>query len=343
VTTSISGRRAMVAWGAALVVVAALPLLDAWLPPAARLASRVTPIFVFAIIGLGLTVVSGFTGLLNLGAAAFMALGAYAFSILTCPIYPFQVGFWPGLAAATAVGAAAGAVIALPAMRLRGDYLAIVTLGFGEIIQDVLRNLDPITKGTQGLNPVAPASLAGAALPPVGRYYLFLVLMLGAVWVCASLRRSRTGRAWEAVREDELAAGCMGVATAKTKLGAFALGAALCGLGGGLYASWSGSSIEPAFYDFQRSVIVLCIVIIGGLGSVGGALIGAAIMTGFNTILLDALTRAVGDRGGTAVWASPSNWKFLIYGLALVLMMRYRPDGLLPTRPSASARLETRR
>jgi len=331
--------RAQVAWGVALAVVVALPLLDQALPARAALTERVAPILLFAILGLGLTVVSGFTGLLNLGAAAFMALGAYAFSILTCPIYPFQVGFWPGLVAATVVGAGAGALVGLPAMRLRGDYLAIVTLGLGEIVQDVLKNLDVITKGTQGINPVAAPSFGPLILPAAGRHYLLLALVLAAVWVCVALRRSRIGRAWEAVREDELAARCMGVATARAKLGAFALGAALCGLGGGLYASLSNSSLDPGTYDFGRSVIILSIVIVGGLGSIGGALLGAVIMVGFDTILIDELAKATsGETGSERVWAQPGNWKFLVYGLALVLMMRFRPDGLLPAHAPGAAR-----
>mgnify|MGYP002336221343 CR=1 FL=1 len=327
--TSDFSNRALL-WSCGLVLVLLVPLIDQALPATTALTSRVIPIFLFAILGLGLTVISGFTGLLNLGAAAFMALGAYAFSILTCPIYPFQIGFWPGLVAATLVGALAGAAVALPAMRLRGDYLAIVTLGLGEIVQDVLKNLDPITRGTQGLVPVAqPAS---GVYP---RYYIFLALLLLVVWLCVALRRSRTGRAWEAVREDELAARCMGVSTARAKLSAFAFGSALCGLGGALYASLNNSSLDPGNYDFQRSVIILCIVIVGGLGSIGGALLGAAIMIGFDAILLDELSKAIGgDSGTSAVWAEPGNWKLLIYGLALVLMMRFRPAGLLPERSS---------
>jgi len=327
-------NRRLVAWSVVLAVVVAIPLIDQGLSPTFALTGRVTPIFLFAILGLGLTVISGFTGLLNLGAAAFMALGAYAFSIVTCPIYPFQIGFWPGLVLATIVGAVAGASVALPAMRLRGDYLAIVTLGLGEIVQDVLKNLDVITRGTQGLVPVAQPTSGAHHI--TARYYLFLGLLLVVVWLCVALRRSRTGRAWEAIREDELAARCMGVSTSLTKLGAFAFGSALCGLGGALYASLNNSSLDPGNYDFQRSVIILAIVIVGGLGSVGGALIGAAIMTGFDTIVLDALAKAVGgDNGTAAVWAVPGNWKCFIYGLALVLMMRFRPAGLLPERSAA--------
>ena len=292
---------------------------------------------VYAIVGLGLNIIAGYTGLLNLGAAAFMAIGAYTFSILTCTIYPFQIGFWGGALAAALVGALAGTVLALPTMRLRGDYLAIVTLGFGEIIQDVLKNLDQVTKGTQGLNPVAAPALPGVAFTTenyVPWYYLYLALLLGAVWLCRNLRSARIGRSWVAVREDELAARAMGIGTSRVKLIAFALGSALCAVGGALFASLSGTSIEPAFYDFQQSVIILCIVIVGGMGNVGGVLLGALIMVGFNGIVLTKLTDLMNRNGltGANVLAAPSNWKFLIYGLALILMMRLKPEGLLPAK-----------
>ncbi len=300
-------------------------------------------IMVYAIIGLGLTIIAGFTGLLNLGGAAFMAIGAYTFSILTCPIYPFQVGFWPGLAAATLAAGIAGMLLSLPTMRLRGDYLAIVTLGFGEIVQDCLRNLDAITKGTQSLNPVAAPGLPFVAFGDDYRptYYLYLVLLIAAVWLCHNLRHSRLGRAWVAVREDELAARSMGLTTPRVKLIAFAVGSALCGLGGALYASKSGTSLDPAFYDFQQSVIILCIVIIGGMGSITGALLGALIIAGLNGIVLTNLTEALkpGDMpdgspgtSSNSVLASPGNWKFLLYGLTLILMMRLRPEGLIPAQ-----------
>jgi branched-chain amino acid transport system permease protein len=314
-----------------------LPALDLILPSSLKFASLVPAIMVYAIVGLGLNIIAGYTGLLNLGAAAFMAIGAYTFSVLTCTIYPFQVGFWAGALAAALVGALAGTVLALPTMRLRGDYLAIVTLGFGEIVQDVLKNLDAVTKGTQGLNPVAAPALPGVTFNVgsyVPWYYLYLVLLLAAVWLCRNLRAARLGRAWVAVRDDELAARAMGIGTSRVKLIAFALGSALCALGGALFASLSGTSIEPAFYDFQQSVIILCIVIVGGMGNVSGVLLGALIMVGFNGIVLTKLTDLMNRNGlvGANVLASPSNWKFLIYGLALILMMRLKPEGLLPAR-----------
>jgi branched-chain amino acid transport system permease protein len=322
----------------ALALALALPALDLLLPDGFKVASLVPPILVFAIIGLGLNIVAGFTGVLNLGSAAFMAIGAYAFSILTCTVYPFQIGFWWGTLAATAVGALAGLVLGLPTMRLRGDYLAIVTLGFGEIVQDVLKNLDAITKGTQGLNPVPPPTLPGYAFTAtnfVPWYYLLLALLLATVLLCRNLRGSRVGRAWIAVREDELAARAMGINAAKAKLVAFAMGAALCAFGGALWASLNGTSIEPGYYDFQLSVVVLCMVIVGGLGSIPGVLLGALIMIGFNAIVLAKLSDWLGRHGygaGGNVLAAPNNWKYLVFGVALILMMRLKPEGLLPAR-----------
>jgi branched-chain amino acid transport system permease protein len=314
-----------------------LPAVDYFLSAKLQFASLVPAIMVFAIIGLGLNIIAGFTGLLNLGSAAFMAIGAYTFAILTCPIYPFQIGFFPGLIAAAIIGGAAGSLLALPTMRLRGDYVAIVTLGFGEIIQDVLKNLDAITKGTQGINPVAAPALPGISFAIdnyIPRYYLCLALLIGAVWLCHNLRYSRLGRSWVAVREDELAARAMGISTPRVKLIAFSMGSALCSIGGALFASLSGTSIEPGFYDFQQSVIILCIVIVGGMGNVTGVLLGAFIMVGFNSIILSKLTDLMARNGltGDNVLASPGNWKYMIYGIALIFMMRLRPEGLLPAK-----------
>ncbi len=322
----------------ALIVVALLlPAFDAVLPAGLKFASLVPAIMVYAIVGLGLNIVAGFTGLLNLGAAAFMAIGAYTFSICTVPIYPFQIGFWPGLGVAILIGALAGTVLALPAMRLRGDYLAIVTLGFGEIVTDILKNLDAITKGTQGLNPVAKPWLPGVTFN-VGNYlpwyYLYFGLLIVTVLLCRNMRKSRLGRSWIAVRDDELAARSMGISTAHTKLIAFAIGSAMCAAGGALFASLQGTSIEPSFYDFQQSVVILCIVIVGGMGNVNGVLVGALIMVGFNAIVLVKLTEWMNREGltGGNVLATPSNWKFMIFGLALILMMRLRPQGLIPAQ-----------
>ncbi len=315
-----------------------LPLLDGSLPESLRFSALMRPIFILALLGIGLNVVTGFTGLLNLGVAAFMAIGAYAYGILTCDIYPFQLSFWPALGATMCVGAVAGAVIGLPTLRLRGDYLAIVTLGLGEITQDVLRNLESITKGTQGINPLPYPTVFGQTLDPenyVPLYYLLLAILALVVLLVRNIEKSRIGRSWIALREDELAASCMGVNPVRAKLSAFAVCAALCSLSGALWASYLGSTGEPGNYDFQISILALCMVIVGGMGNMAGVLIGAILMVGFNSILLVKLSAFVVAQGATAnasVFTSPNNWKYMVFGFALILTMRFRPEGLLPSK-----------
>ena len=317
---------------AALAFALILPVIDRNLPAALSIAGLMPGLMVFAIVALGLNLVTGFTGLLHLGVAAFMAIGAYTYAIATSPVYPFQIGPWPGVVLAIAVTAVAGLALGLPAVRLRGDYLAIVTLGFGEIVQDTLRNLEPVTKGTMGINPVPPLiNVRGLA-----SYYLYLLLLVLALVACRNLRDSRLGRAWAAIREDELAARSMGIGTARLKLAAMAAGAALCGLGGAAWSALQGSSVEPGSYDFQMSIGVLCAVIVGGLGSLPGVVVGVLLMFGLNQIVLVKLSNAFGLTGANAaVWAQPTNWKYLVFGLALVLMMRFRPQGLWPAAAGA--------
>jgi len=293
-------------------------------------------VIVFALMGLGLNIVVGYTGLLHLGVAAFMAIGVYAYAILTCSIYPFQVGFWGALVLAPAIGLIAGFLLGSPTLRLRGDYLAIVTLGFGEIVQDVLRNLDPITQGTQGINPLPPPRFFSYSLDSTSYqswYYLFLAILIVVVIVVRNLEKSRLGRQWISIREDELAAGCMGINATRGKLSAFAICAAICALAGMLYASKLETTAEPTTYDFMVSVTVLCILIVGGMGSIRGVLFGAAIVMGFD-IFLKKATEAMQQAGlssSASVFLTPSNWKFLFFGAALVIMMRFRPHGVFPS------------
>lgn len=308
--------------------------------PSLGACDRFKPILVFAVLGFGLNVVTGYCGLLNLGVAAFMAIGAYTFGILTVSIYPFQIGAWPALLVSCCAGAAAGVALGLPTLRLRGDYLAIVTLGFGEIVQDILRNLEVITKGSQGINPLPRLVVfpnERGLDSPIVSYLVILCIVMFVAWTMRNLERSAVGRAWTAVRDDELAAGCMGVPVVRTKLKAFAFGAALCSLAGALWASGLGSTGEPGNFDFALSILALCIVIVGGLGSVAGVLVGAIIMVGFNSIVLVELSERLGAAGfsGTQnVFASPANWKYFVLGAALIITMRLRPNGLLPSKPS---------
>ncbi|MFM1868629.1 MAG: hypothetical protein RL591_2037 [Planctomycetota bacterium] len=353
-----------------LALLALTPLLDLAFP-SIQLSGPMRTVVVYAILALGLNVVVGWTGLLNLGIAAFMAIGAYAFGILTAEIYPFQVGFWWALLLSGAIGAFAGWLLGAPTLRLRGDYLAIVTLGFGEIVQDGLKNLQTITKGTEGINPLpkptvpfgaaiqsgleivglatAPAASKAAEVAAAGSsnwfeissetparwFYLYLILLAAVIFFCRNLEFSRLGRQWFAVREDELAARCMAIEPDKAKLKAFAAGAALAAIAGALFASHLASTGEPANYDFQVSILALCIVIVGGIGSITGVVLGAIVMVGLSNVVLPALTQAM-QRAGIGstenVLSSPDNYKYLIFGLALVLMMRFRPDGIVHTR-----------
>jgi branched-chain amino acid transport system permease protein len=319
-------------------------------------AQQFTPLFILALLAFGLNVVVGYTGLLHLGIAAFFGIGAYTVGILTVQAFPFQLAF--PLAALTGVLAAAGLGVATtaPTLRLRGDYLALVTMGFGLIIVFVIRNLENITEGTRGLNPVTPRLLPGVDDPDLrgvrlgpgwGRYWYdypyFYLLCLGLLGLTSVLLRnlehSRLGRAWVALREDELAAGCMGLNPARLKLTAIALGAGIAGLAGGLYAVAQQTTGGPEAYDFNRSMITLCCVILGGLGNRPGVLLGVFLLVGYDMVLTPVLDTAVQKpdfqnlfpewmRGKQ--YLKVSGWRLFIFGMALIVMMRFRPAGLLP-------------
>jgi branched-chain amino acid transport system permease protein len=320
-----------------LVLLALTPLLDVVFP-SLQLSGPMRTVVVYAILALGLNIVVGWTGLLNLGIAAFMAIGAYAFGIVTSEIYPFQVGFWWGILLAGAIGAFAGWLLGAPTLRLRGDYLAIVTLGFGEIVQDGLKNLPAITKGTEGINPLPAPALGFVDVggeTPARWFFVYLAVLAAIVFLCRNLEFSRLGRQWFAVREDELAARCMAIEPDKAKLKAFAAGAALAAIAGALFASHLSSTGEPSNYDFQVSILALCIVIVGGIASITGVLVGAIVMVGLSNVVLPAVTQSMQRAGLSStgnVLASPDNYKYLIFGLALVLMMRFRPDGIIHSR-----------
>ena len=230
-------------------------------------------------------------------------------------------------------------------LRLRGDYLAIVTLGFAEVMRVVLINLENITDGPRGLNPIPEPWLPEWLKTALGdstsgkphfltMYFLALLCLVALVIAFRNLERSRLGRAFVALREDELASACMGLNPVRTKLVAFATGAAVAGLAGALYAANLTTTAEPNTYDFNYSIMVLCCVIIGGLGSIRGVLLGAAVLLGFDNVLSPLLTRLLQRALPSAsdnVLASFSNWRWLIFGVALILMMRLRPEGLWPS------------
>jgi branched-chain amino acid transport system permease protein len=317
----------------------------------------------YVVLGLGLNVVVGFAGLLDLGYVAFFAAGAYTLGILGSPgsAIDLQLSFWAILPLGILVGAVFGILLGLPVLPLRGDYLAIVTLGFGEIIRLFLVNRDDLTNGSQGIS-----AIPHPALPLIGHiesfteWYFFIVVLAVVVAVVTSrLRDARIGRAWEAIREDEDVAAAMGIDTVKYKLMAFSTGAAIGGLGGVIYASHIGF-INPAAFSLQVSIDVIALVIIGGMGSTPGVVVGSFILVGIPRILLlketgdflgrfnwlrDAINHGVDAINSLSPWnlgsLPPANvWgteiaddtRFIIFGALLVAIMVLRPSGLLPSR-----------
>ena len=331
----------------ALCVLAVAPLVVPALGGA--LGGQITTLFIYCILALGLNVMVGYTGLVHLGIAAFFGIGAYLMAILTVPMYPFQIGWFAAAIVSVLVTAGIGLALGAPTLRLRGDYLAIVTLGFGEVVKVTLRNLEQITGGMKGLNPVPPpgagVKVAGIdlglafAIDPRWFYYLSLLALAGVVLAMRRLENSRLGRAWVAVREDELAASAMGISATKVKLSAFAMSSAVAGLAGCLYAGSLSTTADPNAYDFNRSIMVLCAVILGGLGSIPGTLLGVAILVGFDTVLApwaDSWIQQMNINPTGSSLLSFSGWRLAIFGLALVLVMRYRREGRGPSRRLAA-------
>ncbi len=301
-----------------------------------KLGGDVRNILVFCILALGLNVVVGYAGLLQLGIAAFFGIGAYITGILTVQQFPFQIGFWPALIVSTLGAGVAGIVLAAPTLRLRGDYLAIVTLGFGEVVKFAIKNLENITNGSRALNPLpdpwmgwVPGAVREETWGYYWYYYVALAALVGVVILLHNLEYSRLGRAWMAIREDELAATCMGINAVQVKLSAFALGSALAGLAGALYATSLDQTGGPDSYTFNRSISVLCFLIIGGMGNIRGALVGTFVLMGYDNILTPMLDDLV-QKAGTEFRFS--DIKLIVFGLALIAMMRFRPEGILPSR-----------
>lgn len=339
--------KAPLGWPAAAFAVLALyplfPALDQWFFHATgrSLGDQMPTLFIVGVLALALNVVVGYTGLLHLGIAAFFGIGAYATGILTVPAYPFEVGFWIALVAGSLTAAAIGGLIGLPTLRLRGDYLALVTLGFGEVAKFTLRNLDAITAGTRGLNPVPPPVIPFVPIDWTQDfrpfYYLTLAFLGITFLVLGALERSRLGRAWVAVREDELAATCMGLNTARLKLAAFVVAAGLAGLAGCLYATRMTSTVSPDAFDFNRSIFLLCCVILGGIGSRSGVLLGVFLLVGFDNILSPILDDQIQiyreslQLPPPKIWQTFTGWRLFVFGLVLILVMRFRPEGLLPS------------
>ena len=335
-----------------------LPLIGDFMPST----GTVVVMIAFTMMAVGLNIVVGYCGLLDLGYVAFYAVGAYTAGWLASQHFEqvtfhfgssvdndqvgIHVTMWIVLIAAGLLTMLAGILIGLPTLRLRGDYLAIVTLGFGEIIPQVVRNGDSfggfnLTNGTFGIAPIDSVGfpvLSSIAFFPENfqtsdnreRWYYLIafLLLLFTIFCSVRLRDSRLGRAWIAIREDETAAAAMGVPLMKTKTWAYALGAFFGGVAGAYYASFKSGAFPADFY-FNISVFLLCMVILGGMGSIWGVTVGGMILAYLNFSGLSTIGSKIQDAG---LDFDPTKYQFGIYGIIIVLMMLFRPAGLIPER-----------
>ncbi len=311
-------------WRGGLLLATALAL------PAVLDENRLNILFLmalYAMLGIGLNVVVGYAGLLDLGYVAFFAVGAYFYGLLASPFYGQHWPAWVLVPAAMALAAAVGALLGFPVLRMHGDYLAIVTLAFGEIIRILVLNLYQWTGGPNGVILIDHPVLLGHALDEIGEFYYAALAGLALAAFCAErLRDSRIGRAWEAMREDEEAARACGVDATRGRLLAFAIGAAFGGLGGAILA-FSQGSIFPSAFTLDISIRVLCIVIIGGMGSVPGAVLGSLLLVGLPEVLRDVSLGPL----------RPADYRLVIFGALLVAVVAWRPAGLLlPARRRAA-------
>lgn len=273
---------------------------------------------IYVIMGLGLNIIVGLAGQLVLGYVAFFAIGAYTMALLTAPEpHALETNFWVSVVISIILAAVTGILLGLPILRLRGDYLAIVTLGFGEIIRIMLRSdvLTPLTAGPRGVRDIGGPTLFGQPFnSDVDFLYLILLAMLAIMFVTHRLQNSRTGRAWVAIREDEVAARATGINTFQSKLLALAVGAAFAGLGGALFAS-RNQFTGPEDHTLMVSINVLCIVIVGGMGSIPGVILGSIVLKGLPEILREL-----------------DIYRLMVFGALLVVMMIIRPEGLMPAK-----------
>ncbi len=356
-------------------LVVAFPFVDKL--TALRWTAQIIFALIFVILGLGLNIVVGYAGLLDLGYAAFFAIGAYTTGMLSSPVHGIHINFWIVIWIAAVMAALWGIMLGAPTLPLRGDYLAIVTLGFGEIVPVLFKNLIDITikepftcwilpaikiqtscitivdhfdltLGEKGISPIGRPSLPligeFKSSNPITWYFLIIAIILLSVFIINRLRNSRLGRAWMAIREDELAAAQMGIDPVKTKLAAFALGATFSGFAGAFYAAYI-AGIFPSVFDFSASIIILCVVILGGIGNINGVIVGGLVLMMADRLFLPALKDFLASLLTHTVLpaisdpvvqlavkdnANPILYRFLLFGLTLVIMMAVRPEGLLP-------------
>jgi branched-chain amino acid transport system permease protein len=298
----------------------------------------------YVLLSLGLNIVVGFAGLLDLGYIAFYAVGAYTYALLASPHFNVHLPWWAILPIGAAIACFFGVLLGTPTLKLRGDYLAIVTLGFGEIIRIFLNNLSEpfnLTNGPKGLTTIDPIRFFGLDFSSTTRlgelafsgtikyYYFLLAVVILVIIVNLRLQDSRIGRAWEAIREDELAARAMGINTRNMKLLAFAMGASFGGVAGGMFSAIQGF-ISPESFILTESVMVLAMVVLGGMGNIWGVILGALLLSFVPELLRYTVEPLQQKLFGRALIDSEV-LRMLLFGLAMVVMMLFRPAGLLPS------------
>ena len=332
-------------WFGLLLIAVALAALPFVLAMAGTAWVRITNFAIlFVLLSLGLNIVVGFAGLLDLGYIAFYAVGAYVYALLASPHFGLHLPWWVILPIGAAVACLFGVLLGTPTLKLRGDYLAIVTLGFGEIIRIFLNNLSEpfnLTNGPKGIASIDPIRFAGIDFGVTTRlgplvfseaikyYYFLFAVLLVVIVVNLRLQDSRIGRAWEAIREDELAARSMGINTTRMKLLAFAMGASFAGVAGGMFSSIQGF-ISPESFILTESVMVLSMVVLGGMGNIWGVIAGAILLSFVPEILRYTVDPAQRWLFGRSI-IDPEVIRMLLFGLAMVVMMLFRPAGLFPS------------
>jgi branched-chain amino acid transport system permease protein len=356
-----SNPRSPLFWAGVALIVITLLVLPFALAQVGTAWVRITNLAIlFIFLSLGLNIVVGFAGLLDLGYIAFFGVGAYVYALLASPHFNIHLPFWVILPIGALAACFFGVVLGAPTLKLRGDYLAIVTLGFGEIIRVFLNNLSHpvnITNGPKGLAQIDPVCIGTSSVVyvnnisqyscsglnfkvtdkflgldfsgPIKYYYLLLLFLIGIIIVNKRLQDSRIGRAWEAIREDEIAARAMGINTTAVKLLAFAMGASFGGVAGGMFSAMQGF-ISPESFILVESIMVLAMVVLGGMGNIWGVMVGAVLLSFTPEILrytVEPFQKAVFGK----MLIEPEVIRMLLFGLALVVVMLYRPSGLIPS------------
>lgn len=304
---------------------------------------------IYAVLGLGLNMIVGFTGMFNLGYVGYYLIGAYSYAIFASPqvtkflkvtFLPLSgEWFWLFLIIGGLLAAGFGFLISLPVMRLKGDYLAVVSLGFAEILRLLANNMDNITNGPQGITPIQAPRLFGLVLnKPIDFYFIVLVLFILAIIVSIRLNNSKIGRAWTSIREDELAARTMGVPIVKFKILSFCIGAFFAGTMGVVFAA-KQTYVDPSSFQFLESITILAIIILGGIGSIPGVITGALIISTLQTFFLKQLSLYLGALNNSGVvnlpsQLDPAKYEKFVFGILLIVICIFRPQGLVPAKRS---------